>query len=506
MIGTSDGVSLKTTDRLPLSAFVRSTDRSVAQLETPLTTDLFGTELRYYAVVDGRVQVSASVRALCGLLGRVTLNPIALAESLAFGLVLRDETVVREVRSIPPHSTLHPDGTLAVNEGPRPTIRVTDAVTAVRRMRGILSDIVAELEPRFDVHCVGYTGGKDSRILAALPKSIPDRWHWLAVSGADDAEQRGSRLHAERLGLTHYAWMEWTPDFLDGVPGEPAHRVSADLANGIGAVSDFTLLRNYFERYRASVLGRGQNDTGVALWIGTLADALIGGTYLSPPAATIWDALAPRTASLPRLLAPGVQEMFADRGSWYRSDPYSPLSAGSEERGRLIRLFTRGRSYVCKSTASLDRVCPTQINPYLHPALIELGLETDPRLLADDALRRGVLAELGPGLDEPSAFGTRAPAYSKQVFHALEGEVRSCTLLEGLVEPALLEAMRAGRFPDLSVPASATSPAGNTAPVYRSHTSEPQPVIRSLRDYEHLLVYTTMLNLLARDGVIVSAC
>src|SRR5207253_318369 len=101
-----------------------------------------------------------------------------------------------------------------------------------------------------------------------------------------------------------------------------AHRVSADLANGVGAVSDFTMLRSYFERYRAEAL---DSTVDVALWIGTLADGLLAGTYLAPAATTIWDALAPRTGHLPRVIAPSVGAEFEERGAWYRTNPY-PLT------------------------------------------------------------------------------------------------------------------------------------------------------------------------------------
>ena len=458
-----------------LSAFVRGTDRSAARLTAPVTTDLLGTDLRYYAVIDGAAHLSSSVRALARLLGRVTLNPLAPVEALAFGFVLRDETVVREIRSIPPHSTLHPDGTLTSHEAPRTTARTTDAALAVRRLRGVLEEVIAELEPRFDLHLAGFTGGKDSRILAALPKAAPGRWHWLSVSGRDDAEHRGSQLYAAQLRLEHAAWMEWTGDFLDG----GVHRISADLANGVGAASDYTLLRANFERYRATLDGGSS-----ALWIGTLADALLAGTALAPPADNLWDALAPRTAHLPRLFAPQVLAQFEEGAYRTKGD------------ARLLRLLSRGRSFVCKGLASLDRVCPTQVNPYLHPALVELGLELDPRLLESDALRRGLLADLGPGLDGPSAFGYRAPAYAEAVFRALAEEARRCAPLGALVQPALLDDLHAGRFPELSPSAAGAGPA------YRSHAAEPQPVVKSLRDYEHLLMYVTMVNLLAEDGVL----
>ena len=201
-----------------LSAYLRSPDRAATPLAAPVSTDLFGTDLRYYAVVDGRAHVSSSVRALARLLGRgrVTLNPLAPVEALAFGLTLRDQTLVREVRSIPPHSTLHPDGTVNENPGPRATARIADPAVAVQRLEEVLEQVIAEQEPRFEVHLAGFTGGKDSRILAALPKRAPERWRFRTVSGRDDAEHRGSLLFAARLGLRDHQWTEWTQDFLDG--------------------------------------------------------------------------------------------------------------------------------------------------------------------------------------------------------------------------------------------------------------------------------------------------
>jgi hypothetical protein len=490
-------------------AYLRRSDRSVHRLDGPITTDLLGSEPLYYAVVGGVAHASTSVRALCRLVGRVTLDPLALAETLAFGLPLREATVVNEVRSVPPHATLHPDGTVDAHAGPRSTGAITDAAVATRRIRGLLDEIVRAEEARFEVHCVGYTGGKDSRILAALPKAAPDRWRWLSVSGRDDAEHVGSTLHARRLGLAHHAWIEWTSDFLvDDSGAEPPHRVSADLANGIGAISDTTLLRRYFEEHCRSSLGRSPDDAGVALWIGALADGLFAGTYLppaAPAATTLWDALAPRTAHLPNVLSPSALERFLDFGAFYRSNPLAFAAASDEEVGFFIRLLTRGRLYVCRLLSCFDRVCPTQVNPYLHPSLVELALAIDPRLRAADALRDGVLAALGEGLDAPSAFGYRAPAYSRHVLDALTDEARRCAMLDGAIAPALLDALREGRFPDLTVAAPDGASDGAGKPSYRSHAGEPPNLMRSLRDYEHLLTYTTFLNLLVDDGVLAAS-
>ena len=193
-----------------VGGFVRHDCHEVRPLAAPIRTDALGTGFRYYARVDREVVTSSSVRALARRLGRVTLNPRALAEALAFGFVLRDETVLNEVRSVPPHTTLNLDATLTSHAGPRRRARITNAATAARELRGRLGDVIRELEPRWARHLVGFTGGKDSRILAAIPKFAPDRWHWLTVSGRDDAEHRGSTETAARLGLAHFTWTEWT--------------------------------------------------------------------------------------------------------------------------------------------------------------------------------------------------------------------------------------------------------------------------------------------------------
>lgn len=451
-----------------LSAYLRSTSAAPMRLEQPVRTDLFGTDVRYYAIIDGHAVVATGVRPLAKLLGKATLNPGALLQSLSQGLVLRDETVLREVRSIPPHSTLHPDGSLTEQEGPRAEPRLSDAAEAVRRLRGLLADVLASLEPRFREHLAGFTGGRDSRILAALPKGRPGAWRWLSVSGQGDAEHLGAQLYAGKLGL-RLEWTEWTRAFLEG----GVHRVSAELASGVGAISDYTLLRSAFEPRDAPT---------AALWIGTLADALIAGTFLAP-AANLHEALSPRTAHLARVLAQPLLEELPAQLDWLRAQHGDP---------RVLRLLSRGRAFVCKALASLDRVCETQVNPYLHESIVELGLQLDPRLLASDALRTGLLQELGPGLDGPSAFGYRAPAYGLLVLRALQAEARLCQPLERVLQPALLDSIRAGSFPELSTEGPVST--------YRIH-DESQPVLRSLRDYEHLLTYATFLNLLSEDGV-----
>jgi hypothetical protein len=420
---------------------------------------------------------------------------VALAELLSFGLVLRDETLLNEIRSVPAYTTLYPDGTLATDKGPCSSSLITNGEVASRNLEATLSEVVAELEPRWSHHCVGFTGGKDSRILAALPKEGVRRWHWLSVSGYDDAEFKCAKVHADRLGLCNYTWMEWTSGFLNGT----AHRRSADLSHGIGAVSDQTLLRSYFELYRQSILGRKPDDPDVSLWIGTLADGLFAGTFLSNPAGTIWDALKPRTAHLDSVLSSRCLELFREQADYYHSNPFEFTPDREEEIGYFIRLLTRGRFYLCKSLSCFDDVCPSQINPYLHPAIVELALKTDSHLFERDALRDGVLDRLGTDLCAPSAYGYNVPAYSHMVFRALQEESRHCTLLTGRIESALIEAMSEGRFPVLEAEPEGEGP--GTAVEYRIHSEEPQTVSRSLRDYEHLLLYITFLNLLNADGV-----
>lgn len=474
-----------------LTGYRRSGDRAVHRLDAAVTTDVLGTAILYYTVVDGVVFTSGSVRALARQRGTVSLEPLALAEALAFGLVLRDRTPLTEVRSIPPHTTLHPDGRLERHAGPRTTASLTDAATAGARVRGVLEDVIAAEEPGFEVHCAGLTGGRDSRILAALPRGAADRWHWLSVTGDGDAEHVGSTATAQRLGLTHHAWLEWKADYLDGLIRE-----SADLAGGIGALSDATLLSGNFARYRAG-LGRAVDDPAVALWLGTLGDEFLAGTWLPPkvPAATtIWEALTPRTERLRAILARPLLERFVDDGRFYQSNPFDFEAANADDAGWLLRQLTRGRAYLCRMVQSFDRVCPTQINPYLHPAMIDVALALHPRLRVDDAVRSAVLTGLGPDLDGPSAYGFKAPAYAATVLAAVGGEVGRCPLLDGVLEPGLLDGIRRGELRDLATPGESGKPA------YRVH-ADPSPLIRSLRDYEHLVTYAAFLNLLVEDGV-----
>jgi asparagine synthetase B (glutamine-hydrolysing) len=471
----------------------------VHPLSAPITTDAFGTSIVYYATIGGRTLVSGSVAALARQLGTVTVNPRALAEILSFGFILRDETVLQDVRSIPPHTTLNIDGTLTTHDGPHARGNVKDGDRAAARLRALLEDVIRRTEPTTARHCAGFTGGKDSRLRAALPKGDAGSWHWLTVSGRDDAEHAGSAATARQLGLGNVAWLEWTSDFLAG----DAYRESADLANGVGAVSDHTLLRSAFDRHRRSTFGDipAGDAAAPALWIGTLADGLFAGTYAAPGATTLNEALTPRTAHLPNLLSDESLETFRASQSFFDSNPFAFSSDRGDDTGWFIRLLTRGRLYVCRSLSCFDHWPGPQINPYLDPEMIDLALMADISLLRTDALRDGALRSIAPGLDGKSAFGYKAPAYSHHVFRALAVELPQCGVLDRQLARAPLDAMRSGVFPDLNPSAEGTSV--SAAPAYRVHGAETQPVIRSLRDYEHLLVYTAFINQLDHDGVVI---
>jgi asparagine synthetase B (glutamine-hydrolysing) len=479
-----------------LSGYRRVRDRSVRRLAAPIATDVLGTAVLYHAAVGGAVFTSGSVGALARHLGAVTLDPLALAETLAFGFPLRDRTAFAEIRAIPAHATLHPDGRIEARPGPRATATLTDAAAAAARVRDALERILAAEEPRYQVHCAGLTGGRDSRILAALGKREPDRWHWLSVTGEGDAEHEGSMATAARLGLPHHAWLEWTADYLDGLIGE-----SADLAGGLGAVSDASLLSGRFAGYRRDVLGRGADDVDVVLWLGTLGDELLAGTWLPPhvPAATtIWDAVTPRADRLPRILAPHVVERFADEGAYYRSNPFELEATSAEDTGWLIRQLTRGRGYLCRMEQTFDRVCAAQLNPYMHADVVDVVLALHPRLRASDEVRTELLRGLGPDLDAPSAYGFKAPAYAEHVLTAVTAEAARCAALDGVLEPGLLDGLRRGELRDLATADDAGKPA------YRVH-ADTSPLVRSLRDYEHLLMYAAFVGQLERDGVVIGA-
>lgn|GEM_PF-5923692 len=481
-----------------LSAYWRKPARTAEPLLLPLRSDLLGSELRYYSCSNRQVFTSSSVSALAKQLGKVTLHKPALAESLAFGLVLRDRTIFAEIRSIPPHSTLHPDGTLTQHPGPRPTREITDASQAVPLYSDRLASLVLrEQDESRDgaIQLVGFTGGKDSRIIAALPKRERARWHYVAISGKGDAEDLGSADYAAKLGLENYQWIEWTSDYLDGAGRAPDRiRRSAELANGIGAVSDFTLLRSAFEGYRDS-LQIGSRRESIALWQGTLADGLIGPTWLAPPATNIWEAHPPRTPHLEASLTAETLQQFRDDEPFYRSNPFAIESSDPRDVSLFLRHFTKGRAYVCKALACFDDTAPVQLNPYLHPDLIDLSLRFAPELLASDAIRVGILERLGPDLSGPSAWGYRPPPYAESVFRALTDESNRCAQLEKIVNPALAEQMRAGQFPALGPPPATTW----GPPAYRAHGEQ----VHNLRDYEHLLTYLSLLNQLVESGVAV---
>ena len=80
------------------------------------------------------------------------------------------------------------------------------------------------------------------------------------------------------------------------------------------------------------------------------------------------------------------------------------------------------------------------------------------------------------------------------MFAAVVDEAARCELLDGVLEPGLLDGLRRGELRDLA------AASGGDGPAYRVH-ADTTPLVRSLRDYEHLLMYTAFLNLLVEDGV-----
>ena len=479
------------TDR-PDHCFV---DRGVHTLDVAVETDVIGASILSYARTDAGLIYSRSVRALCQRLGRVTIDPLALAEALTFGFTLGERTIVHEIRTIPAGGVLEPDGAIRRARRLASTGEITDPVEAAVAVRGALDAVVAEYEPRWQVHGAGLTAGRDSRILAALPKRYPERWHWVSVSGRGDTEQIGALEVVRHLRLQRHIWLEWMADFLDG----DSYRVSAELSGGVGAVSDFAFLRHAFGRYRDTVLADVDSEQ-LAFWLGTFADGLLGGTWLAAGEAdTLWKALAPTTTALTAIASPRVVDAFAAERAAYDAQPFEFDVARPEETGGMIRLLTQGRLFVGRAIASFDAVCRHHLHPFLHPEVLDVALRVDAPIRAADAVREGVLRNLDPALAGPSEKGYHPPAYLDRLGEALCAEARRCEALDGLVRSELAATLRAGELPPL-VAADGSPVVG----AYRDHVYEPRELVRSLRAYEHLLNFVSFINLIVEDGVAVT--
>ena len=96
--------------RAILSGYRRAGTGRYTGFTAPVTTDVLGTGIRTTRPSTARSHQHQRARAGPGGWA-VSFEPLALAEALAFNLV-RDRTVVTEVRLIPPHTTLHLDGRL----------------------------------------------------------------------------------------------------------------------------------------------------------------------------------------------------------------------------------------------------------------------------------------------------------------------------------------------------------------------------------------------------------
>lgn len=469
-----------------LPTFLKQAGLAATPLDRPLTVDSLGANIVYYAVKEGVVYASATVAALAKLLGVVTADRLAFAELRMFGFILDDKTLLSEIRTVPPGATLYPDGHLKPGRTVRLTREIRTAEQARSALQGVLESTIAAWEPRFTAHVCGLSSGKDTRILAALPKRMPERWHWLNIAGADDGESRGARHHAERLKLAHFRHFDWGLESM--TPEE--YRKGSLLVGGLWTASEQSKWRYYFRRYCEETLPEALAEGSIAIWSGNLGDGLFGPTLFARPPQTIWDTLSPRIVTTSAFwahygLALPLADAVLEQSQVFSTEPFPVKTKRPEEKGYLWRLLTRGR-HVSTGLAGFYSITPNVICPYCLPEALDVIFRIDTRLFEQDAVRDAILEHCAPGSTEPNEEGFAAPNHEQRVRECLVKEARECSILETLLDPAFLAMLRLGEIPR-RLPADLDR--------------EPIPAGFTLRVYDELLGTVAFFNALRDEGV-----
>lgn len=426
--------------------YVRSAPRA---LDRPVASDAFGFFPVFHTRKDGVTYVGRSVRELARLHDRVTVNLLAVAEQVGIEIIFRDETLLREVKLVPPGATLLPDGKISSAPPLRKgsSIRTLDA--AVDALRSTMADLIAEAESTWDLHLGSLSSGRDSRILAVHPKLRPEAWHWITVSGPESGERAGAVHFASFLRLPHFRAYPVSPE-RTFAPAEIAAGV--ERTNGLLRIFETGIFRCAFEDYHESLREGGAEVPGperTAVWTGALGDALLGPTMLYEGTGTLWEAIrSPPDRHLSLVLTREMADLLASQRELYHSNPFPIECEGKRDLNYLLRLLTRGRRYVCTALPLMySRISENVVHPYLHPAMLDVILEIDSDFFANDSLRTVWLERMAPGSSIPNRSGMGIPDYWPLLEEAVRIEAARSPLAPRILHRSILSRILDGRPP-----------------------------------------------------------
>lgn len=234
-----------------------------------LATDKHGTRSLYYAETDDGFLFSSEIKALIPELEGPELNPDAVGDLVAFGYVLGEKTLVREVQSLQAATMARfSDGELDVTRywepecGRVPTDGYIDrAMGAYRRT---IADIAGTLDDRVGIFL---SGGLDSRLLASV---LRDEYGPMTTITYDSNPADGSNIKPAR-SVANYLGVE--NNLVELQPGDYADDIEkvVELTDGMTSWSfvvnlDF-ILHELHDRVDVVMEGATQGELfGEQIW------------------------------------------------------------------------------------------------------------------------------------------------------------------------------------------------------------------------------------------------
>ncbi len=422
--------------------------------------DRLGIKPFYYRLQDGAFIFGSEIKALLAYPGvRAEFNPGVLAEYLAFGYVVGEETLFSGIRKLPAGHTLElsEDGTvnirrywdLSVAEDPEPRPRSY----YVQRYRELLEDAVSS-HLMSDVPLgVFLSGGLDSSAVAALTaKSRREPIQTFSVGYSEQAysELPYARIVSDRIRSQHHEVQVTRQQFFESLPDVIWHE--DEPVCWPSSVALYHLAKLAREHVTVVLTGEGSDETlaGYTRYPWTVWNARMDSIYrgVTPSALRAFVREQIHSARLGATLRRKLEHtcLGRDGASWpsfYFDNFYSAFSA-AEQRQLLSpdfqaypdSAYTGSMAVWERSLGTLlKRLLYTDINTYL----VELLMKQDQMSMAASIESRV------PFLDHPLVeFAAQIP--SSYACKGLEGKSILKSAVEDLLPRSIIHRRKMG-FP-----------------------------------------------------------
>ncbi len=494
--------------------------KEVIKLTQPLRMDQLGTHVVYYSVVDGQAYASCLIGPLCEFLKEVKINKEAFIDLVAFAFVIPDSTIFENIKTIPPGGTLYPSGEIR-NGGileARPEIH--DPQKASQAITTELKKVIHAIEQEFNTCISGLSGGKDTRIIAAIPKERPDNWYFFNIASNGTPDWKGGREIKDLLRIPNFQVVD--PPVKGGI--KKAYRESSYLVGGSTPVAACSIYDYHVKTYIDENFPELEKKDWVFL-SGNMGTELFYPLF-SQEHVSLWNCCTPiiDVEIVDSFLSSDLCEIFKQRIKYYESNPFPMDGVHEEYKAKLLMLLTRHRSDFCITRKVQFSHSENLILPFCTPSIIEIALKLSSSLLGSrplhplkDIVLNDLRPDLSPDISKPLSsdlgLAGRGPGYlafQNEILQCFAEEFEQNGCIKNLINPNLYKMFSVGDFPkgqtsgwNLHTIMRKLSKyvdikrAGYGDKLHGCHAQSIQTI------YDVMLSYTTFLNILGDRGVII---